>query len=113
MVKLLKKILKWDEVWSIPLAAVLFLWSPRLFRWYDETSGSYDVGILQRLFLALIIIIFANGLAYLLTWLNSKEAYKRLDVDNPNLTEWQKESLARVRFYVYFLGYMLLVAMLK
>lgn len=114
--KVIKSILKffreWDEWWTIPFAIVAFLCSPYLFRIYDSTAGSYDVGILQKVFLAFLILLIANGVAYLMTFLNNRNSYNILDTTE-NLSAWEKAKIARWRWYSYFFAFILLLAMMK
>ena len=103
----------WDEFYLVPIALLIFLYSPIALRWYDASAGNYDVGMLQKIFFVIVIILVGNGFSYFLTWLNSRASYNRLDTDNPNLTEWQKELLARCKWLGYFLAFILLMAWMK
>jgi len=113
MMKLWKFLKEWDEVWTIPVAVLMLILSPHLFRLYDPTAGSYDVGILQKMFLVFIFLLIGNAFSYIMMRLNNKRQYDRLDELNNELTQWQHVKLAYFRFYFYLAAFVAMVALMK
>lgn len=74
-----QRILDNNEYWGIPLAGVLFFFSPLLFRGLDKSAGAYDVGLLQALFFGLVAFLFIKGCVWLLLRLDFPNVYKYLD----------------------------------
>ena len=95
---------QWNELLSLPVAIILWYFIPYILRWVDPTAGSYDIGILQVLFLATIGLYFGLAIIWLALKLGAPDIYKKLDEclvnNNDELTKWQK-----IKFSLYyFLG---------
>lgn len=53
---------KWDGVWSIPLFFLLFFLVGHILTVaFDNTAGTYDLGLVQPFFLAVLIVVGATN----------------------------------------------------
>lgn len=120
MTKIWKFLLTWHEFISVPLAILLFWFSPYLLRLIDPTAASYDAGILQKLVIALIAVFLFNGFAWFMLKINFPQVYNYFDdffEKNLNhftssngvkpLDLWQKSKLTLSLFVLYFLAFLL------
>lgn len=78
-VGLVKFVRKWHELISIPIAVVLWIFSPIFLRWIDPTAATFDAGVLQKILFAVIALFVCNGVVWLLIKLTFPRAYKFLD----------------------------------
>lgn len=75
-----QKILKqWNEFISLPLAIILYFMSPALYRYYDGTAGAFDAGYLHKITLAIVFLLVASGISWLLYRLNFPDLYRYFD----------------------------------
>lgn len=66
----------WPDIWAAP-AAILGLWaSYYIFYWLDPTIGTMDMGVLQALLFAVVIIVALNAFAFLGMEFNDKHLWK-------------------------------------
>lgn len=95
--KLFKNVREWSEMWSLPFAVILWFVSPTLMRWVDPTAGSFDVGYIQKLVLAMVFMLAVSGFSWLGIKFNFPDLFHYGDdgfeTDFKNLTAWQKISL--------------------
>ncbi|MEI2758974.1 MAG: hypothetical protein V9G42_06005 [Bacteroidia bacterium] len=100
------------ELWTIPLAIVVFISSVPVLRFIDPTSATYDAGILQKILFAVIASLVFNGLA----WAGIRMVWKELFVffqtqfktDFNNLSNIHKVWVGLFVFSLYFLSFVLL-----
>lgn len=113
--KLFELVKEWkEELWSIPLAFLIFFFSPVLLRWIDPTAGTYDAGIFQIILFASICLLVFNGL----TWMGIKQLFPELFIYFQNqfkdefqkLTEWQR---IKVSLFVWAFFLLCLVALAR
>lgn len=70
--KIVKAILTWkEELFSIPLALLIYFFSPYALRWIDPTAGTYDAGIFQIIIFGTVSLLIYNGLA----WMGVKQVF--------------------------------------
>ncbi|HUW07859.1 MAG TPA: hypothetical protein VMW01_16555 [Williamwhitmania sp.] len=122
-------IANWNEILTIPLALVLWYFSPMLLRMMDPVAATFDTGILQVYLLAAIGLFFFNGVAWLLIKLSFPGIYKWVDKEFEghvagnksipgtvteqtrmlNLTTYQKCAISLFLFALYFIALVVLV----
>jgi len=119
-----KFIIDWSEVITIPLAIVLWKFSPTLLRWLDPTAGTYDAGVFQILIWATVALLYVSGVVWLVLKLSFPGIFKfftKLDddlifdknIDEKNkLTTWQKTLSALFLLFIFFLSMVLLIRVL-
>lgn len=95
MIKAVKKLfILWTELWSIPVALLIWFKSDVILRWADPTAGTYDAGILQCLLFGVIALLLGNGIAFLGIKFNFPSLFKFYENEageNFNQLEpWQK-----------------------
>jgi len=109
MKRLFRFIAVWNEFLSIPLALLLWFYSPTLLRMVDPTAAAYDSAVLQQVIFAIIAVLIFHGLAWFLLKLTFPEIYRFLDNDFgvffSNLQGWRKLKLALLLFSLYFLAF--------
>ena len=57
-----KHVVKWNEYITIPIAILLWYFSPVFLHWIDPTAATYDSGIFQ-------IILLKNNIFFLLLFI--------------------------------------------
>ncbi|GAL83408.1 hypothetical protein MYP_635 [Sporocytophaga myxococcoides] len=110
MVKLPGFIRRWPELWSVPIASVIFVLSPFVIWYLNPGAGSYDLGVIQRPIFAAACMIFFNGIIFLalkFNWFADYNYYKASEEPNQitdfkNLTAWQRSILFFARFFCLF-----------
>jgi len=116
MKKLIRFLVVWNEFLSIPLALLLWFYSPTLLRLFDPTAGVYDSAVLQQIIFAIIAVLIFHGLAWFLLKLTFPEIYRFLDDDFEehfsNLQKWQKLKLSLLLFSLYFLAFVVTFKMI-
>ena len=90
-----------EIAWDILLwagAAVLFMGSIEVLRWIDPTAGVYDIGFLQKPFVAAFWYTFTLGVAWLVArlWLPTIINW----VTDGGFSEAWKELTGREKVYV-------------
>ena len=115
MKRLLKWILKWNELITIPIALLLWFFSPVLLHWIDPTAAVYDAGIFQTILFTIIQLLVYNGVIFLLIKLTFPGLYKFLDeglekevLCNGYTTYFQKIIVVLWVFTVYILAAVIL-----
>ena len=115
MKKVIKFILSWNELITIPLALLLWWASPVLLHWLDPTAGTYDAGIFQIILFTIIQLLLYNGIAFLIIKWTWPGMYNFLDnvieqetMSNGSLTPYEKSKIALWIFSLYFIGIILL-----
>jgi len=115
MKKLLKFLVTWNELWSLPLAMVLWWASPWLIRFIDPTAATYDGGIFQIILFTVIQFMVYHAVAWILLKITFPGIYWHIDNmlefnlnqkwenKQNSLTEWQKSKLSLSLFALYLL----------
>jgi hypothetical protein len=70
---------RWNEFMVLPLALLLFIYSPSLLRMIDPTAAAFDLGVLQVILLGIIKVLFASGFAFLMLKFSFPSLYRVLD----------------------------------
>ena len=99
MRKLIEHIKEWkEELLGIPVALLIFFFSPVVLRWIDPTAGAYDAGVLQIIIYATVALLIFNGLSWMGIKLVFPEVFhyfqNKFKTDFDKLTEWQKVKIA-------------------
>jgi hypothetical protein len=106
-----------NEIIGIPLAILIFWFSPVALRWLDPTAGIYDAGVLQSLSVAAIYVLCINTAAWLgvrvvfpfvFNYFNNPLGF---NLDYKALDEWQKIRLSLCLYCFFVAAY--LVALLS
>lgn len=109
MKKVVQFLRTWNEFLSIPLALLLWFYSPTLLRMVDPTAAAYDSAVLQQVIFAIIAVLIFHGMAWFLLKLTFPEIYRFLDRDFgvyfTNLQGWRKLKLSLLLFSLYFLAF--------
>jgi hypothetical protein len=63
------------------LAVGIFLGSPFLLHYFDETAGTFDVGYLQRVAVAAVFFLFGTFLAWIALQIDWPDVNKYIDSD--------------------------------
>lgn len=115
MKKLLKFFIVWNELWTLPLALILWWVSPWLLRLIDPTAGTYDAGIFQIILFTIIQFMVYHAVVWLIIKITFPGVYKYIDniIENVlfskwenkenSLTQWQKSKLSLFVFALYLL----------
>lgn len=98
----------WPDLWAIPVSLVAFALSYYILLWIDPTSGVFDIGYLQALFLTAISMVVINALIFLGIQFNWKFIWKTyktsiLETDWSQLTPWQRTLITLLVYFLYFL----------
>ena len=104
-----KFIKNYNEWFSIPIAIIIFAFSPKLLRLFDPTAAAYDAGILHGIALSAIVLLCASGIAWFLFKLNFPTLYTYWD-DEAELDSINKPNRRvgiLLSFGIYF-GYILI-----
>jgi hypothetical protein len=108
MKKILRFFARWNELISLPLAVLLWVFSPQLIRMIDPTAGVYDAGIFQIIIFTLIQFFLFTGIAWIYLKMVFPRGYEVLDelFTNPlnQLSLWQKSKLALGLFSLLLLS---------
>jgi hypothetical protein len=112
MKNLFRFLARWNELISLPLAILLWAFSPELIRMIDPTAGVYDAGIFQIIIFTLIQFFLFTGISWLYLKLVFPRGYDVLDelFNNPlnQISLWQKSKLALCLFSLLLLSLVLL-----
>lgn len=110
---------RYNEFLVLPLAVALLIISPKFFRWIDPTSASFDLGILQVIFLGLIKVLSASACAWLLLKFSFPSLYRLLDdyheqlltAGRTEIKDWDynKELCLKHALYLYLFYFSMLV----
>lgn len=123
--RILKFLIDWSEVITIPLSLGLWKISPYLLRQLDPTAGTYDAGIFQILIWATIALLYTSGVVWLLLKLSFPGVFKfftKIDddlifdknVDEKNkLTTWQKTLSALFLLAIFFFSMVFLIRVIN
>lgn len=106
---------RYNELYLLPMALLLWWISPSIIHYFDETAATYDLAVFQKLIYGLITFSFCSFNAWIALKITFPQVFKYLteDFDNEfNLTQtlWEKQKLSLALFALYLLG--LLLAML-
>lgn len=101
---LLKLLFKsWGEYVLLIVAVVLFLVSPYIFRWYDPTAGSFDIGVLQVNITSIISLCLFSCVSWAMLkilWPDIRCFFEdEFGKNFKSLTPWQKIATS---LFVYF-----------
>lgn len=111
----LRFLIVWNELWSLPLALILWWASPWLLRLVDPTAGTYDAGIFQIILFTVIQAMVYHAVAWILIKMTFPGVYKYIDVflerslfnkwenKENSLTQWQKSKFSLFVFALYLL----------
>jgi hypothetical protein len=95
---------KYPEVVSIPLALIAWAVSTDILRWFDNTSGVFDLGIFQIPLFSIIQFFLYISMAWLAMKLmfGTMRNYLQLHFkhDFKELTAWQKIKLSYAAFFL-------------
>lgn len=118
MKKIRKFIVEWHEIVTIPIAVLLWYFSPSILRLMDPTVATYDAGIFQVLLFATISFLFLFGIVWLYIKISFPGVFKFFvklddvymnDEDPKNkLTVWQKSLIALSFLFICCLSIVLL-----
>jgi hypothetical protein len=103
-----------NEYVPLFIALLLFLFSPIALRFIDPTAGTYDVGVLQVMILAVISFCVFQAVVWMtlkVNWLPLRKYFEHDFTDDFfNLTPCQKITIS---LSVYFFLFLLLVLLSK
>jgi len=112
MKKLIKFLTNWNEFLTIPLAIVIWVLSPRVLRWIDPTSATYDAGVLQICVFVVIQFLIYHGVAWLIMKITFPKLYKYVnemfDVEFENISKWQRLKVVLSVFALYLVALVLI-----
>ena len=117
MKPILKFLLIWNELWTLPLAFILWWMSPYLLHMVDPTAGTYDSGIFQVILFTIIQFMVYHAVAWIMLKITFPGIYRHIDevlekkiTETPGMaypdrhyTEWQKAKLSLFLFALYLL----------
>jgi len=110
--KVINFLKRWNELFTIPIALVMWYWSSEVLRWIDPTAATYDAGVLQVCVLVIIQFLLYHGIAWLVIKITFPKLYDYInnafDVEFHKITEWQRLKLVLSVFALYFLAIVLL-----
>jgi hypothetical protein len=112
-VNLMKWLRTWLlELWTIPMALIVFVVSVPVLRLIDPTSATYDAGILQKILFAIIGVLVFNGLAWAGIRMVWKELWVYLNTDYKqdfnSLSKFKKICVSLLVYSLYFISFILL-----
>lgn len=116
MKKVINWLLRWDLVWSAPLAFAAFI----LFSYVGEAIfglgfGGYDPALYQAAIYAIGIAVLFNGATWIGMYINWRSIYKYYlkgaRDDFNSLKPWQRIALLLLAYWLYFV--VLLIVFLK
>ena len=116
MKKIIKFLLKWNELLTIPIALLLWHLSPMVLHWIDGTSSTYDAGIFQTIIFTIIQLLIYNAVVFLIIKLTFPGLYKFLDdaieteVFNNGHTTYEQKM--KIVLWIFSL-YMIVIAILS
>ncbi len=103
-----KFVVNWNEVLTIPIALILWYFSPVLLRMVDPTAATFDYGIFQLILFTIIQFLIYHGVAWLVFKWTWPKMYKFLDntlesviFGNGAITVWEKIKLVMWIFTLY------------
>ena len=112
----MKKVLEFikqykEELWSIPVALLIFWFAPYAFRLVDPTAGAYDAGVLQLITFAIVSVLILQACA----WIGLQRVFPELFEFFQNefktafskLTEWQKVKVSLLVFFGLLAAFLL------
>jgi Na+/phosphate symporter len=112
---LLNHLLSWHEYVTIPVAFVLWYFSPKLLQLIDPTSATYDAGVFQVIIFTIIQFLIYNAVAWIVFKLTFPKMYKMLDdeienkvLNNGAITMWEKIKIVLWVFSLYLISIVLL-----
>lgn len=106
---IIKFISKWNEFITIPLALVLWYFSPLLLRWFDPTSATYDYGVFQIIIFTIIQFFFYTGVVWIYLKIAFPQMYKHLDDKLlEGLTNYEKTKMVVWLFSLLLLSLVIL-----
>lgn len=101
----------WNELLTLPVAILLWIFSADILRLMDPTSAVYDAGVFQVILFAVIQVLFFHAVAWLLLKMAFPGAYRFLDqlLENKEtaLSEWEKSKTALFLFALYFVAFLI------
>jgi hypothetical protein len=110
-----KFLAKWNEILTIPVALILWYFSPELLRLIDPTAATFDYGIFQIILFTIIQFLIYHGVAFLLFKWSWPKMYDFLDntlegivSGNGSITIWEKIKLVLWIFTLYLVSLVLL-----
>jgi hypothetical protein len=71
-------------LFAAAIAVGIFLGSPFVLHFFDETAGTFDIGYLQRVAVAAVFFLFGTFLAWLALQIDWPDVNKYVDDDNAN-----------------------------
>lgn len=96
----------WPEVFSVPIALLVWFASPYLIWMVDEQAATFDTGILQIIVYVIVAITAFNGVVFMGIKFNFPvvyEFYKGAAGESFNkLTDWQKICVLLILFIGLF-----------
>jgi len=110
---------RYNELYLLPLAILLWLVSPVLFHQVDDTAATYDVAVFQKIIFGLIVFSFCTFNVWIVLRLTFPQVFKYLteyfDTEFSNLTPEQKCDKLKIGlavFALYLLGLLLAMQVL-
>ena len=105
-----RHLLSWHEYITIPVALMLWYFSPALLRIMDPTAATYDSGVLQVILFTIIQFLFYNAVAWIVFKLTFPKMYRMLDdeienkvLNNGSITMWEKIKVVLWVFSLYLI----------
>ena len=112
---MLNHLLSWHEYVTIPVALVLWYFSPKLLQLIDPTAATYDAGVFQVIIFTIIQFLIYNAVAWVVFKLTFPKMYKMLDdeiehkvMNNGAITMWEKIKIVLWVFSLYLISIVLL-----
>jgi len=113
---IIKFITKWNELLTIPLALILWYFSPQILRWFDPTAATYDYGVFQIVLFTIIQFFIYTGITWVYLKITFPKVYKYLDDvmtakfgindtnEKNNLSQWERSKVVLWLFSLLLLS---------
>ena len=103
---------RFPEIYSVPIALVVWIISIPLLRLFDNTSAVYDAGVFQVIIFSVIQLLVYASIAWLVMGLlfgtYRKYLINELKPDFNKLSAWQKLTISYFIFFSLLLSLVLL-----
>ena len=103
---------RFPEIYSVPIALVVWVLSIPLLRLFDNTSAVYDAGVFQVIIFSIIQLLVYASFSWMVMGLlfgtYRKYLINELKFDFNQLTAWQKITISYFIFFSLLLSLVLL-----
>lgn len=102
---------------AFAIATGIFLVSPLVLHYFDETAGTFDLGYLQRPLLAAAFFLFATFIAWLAFQIDWPDLDKYVDSDEGFAKDFKAQSglikiiSTAIVFFLLLAGYLVCLAL--